>query len=269
MDLFIRKTTAEFNNFLKSQYSPHSAYKGLFQRLIPAARLLTVFMFILSLNLSTKLISFIFWISYACLIMWASNINPFKKILSTARLTFFFTALISLPALFNFITPGEIILNITPHYGITIQGVKNVSVLFLRSFASLLYMSLLLSSTTQHEISVALSQLKVPPIFIAVFSMTLRYAVLFSDKVLDTLNATKSRIIGSNIPKNHGNFTGRLAADLFRRTSRTGNEIYDAMISRGYTGAFMKSGPSPIPARDIVWLGAHIIFLFIFKELWL
>lgn len=266
MDIFIQKTTAELNAFLKKQYQTQALHRGFFQKFHPKTRLLFIITLVVFVNLTRYIHAYAFWILYALIILFFSNINPFKKATEVAKVSFLFAGLLALPAIFSFITPGNIIFKISDQVGITLQGVKSALTITLRAFSSLLYAALLLATTSQNEISKALYALKIPDVFIMIFSMTIRYAVVFTDKILETLNAVKSRTLGQIKNKKGIEFAGKLSSDLFRRTSAKGNEVYYAMTSRGYTGIFSRKQKFSPPATDFLWLTFNILLLIILRK---
>jgi len=68
------------------------------------------------------------------------------------------------------------------------------------------------------------------------FGMCYRYIFLFAEIIENTYFAVKSRV-GGVIHYKHGQHiaTWRMAS-LWQRSLQLSGEIYDAMLSRGYTG---------------------------------
>jgi len=81
----------------------------------------------------------------------------------------------------------------------------------------------------------ALARLRVPAIFIMLFTFLYRFTDLFRDEIRIMRDAARSRA-----PFLHGwrllAFYGRMSGNLFVRAYERGEQIYSAMLSRGYDG---------------------------------
>ncbi|MGE5304244.1 MAG: energy-coupling factor transporter transmembrane component T family protein [Alphaproteobacteria bacterium] len=162
---------------------------------------------------------------------------------------FIFGFLIALPSAFNFITPGEVILpllrlskgyrlwvyQIPKEIGITKQGVGGVLMLTSRVMNSLA-LSLLVSYTTPFsEIIRALGLLRVPDSFLIIVTLSYKYMYIFAKTVEDMHLAKKSRLAGheSNAEARRW-IVGRFAF-LFKKTQLRCEEIFKAMVGRGFS----------------------------------
>jgi len=87
----------------------------------------------------------------------------------------------------------------------------------------------------------ALSQLKVPHIFIMLFTFLYRFTDLFREQIKIMRNAARSRA-----PHLHGwrliMFYGRMSGNLFVRAYERGEQIHSAMLARGYDGTLPTRG---------------------------
>jgi len=81
----------------------------------------------------------------------------------------------------------------------------------------------------------ALSRLKVPHIFIMLFTFLYRFTDLFREQIRIMRDAARSRA-----PHLHGwrlmMFYGRMSGNLFVRAYERGEQIHAAMLARGYDG---------------------------------
>jgi cobalt/nickel transport system permease protein len=177
---------------------------------------------------------------------------------------FIFGFLIALPSAFNVITPGEIILpllrlaknhslwvyQIPKEIGITKQGVDGVLMLTSRVMNSLA-LSLLVSYTTPFtEIIRALRLLKVPDSFLIIVTLSYKYIFIFAKTVEDMHLAKKSRLAGhaSNAEARRW-IVGRFAF-LFKKTQLRCEEIFKAMVGRGFSENVSLHGFRKLNLRD-------------------
>jgi cobalt/nickel transport system permease protein len=96
---------------------------------------------------------------------------------------------------------------------------------------------ILLGLVTRHvELLSVLRIFKIPQVFVMTFSMCYRYIYLFVEIIENTYLAIKSRV-GTQVRYQKGQ---RIVAwnigSLWRRSSSLNEEVYKAMLSRGYSG---------------------------------
>lgn len=169
-------------------------------------------------------------------------------------------------ALFPFITPGHALFTLnTPVFAITgtSEGLTKASQLALRVFDATFAVSLLVLTTPLRELLQGLQQLRVPGIMVSLISFTLRYFEVLLDEVERMKLARKARCFqaGKSLLNLHTMKTlGLLLGTLFVRAAERGERIFVAMLSRGYQGEMVISGPCPPKARD--WLTSLGIISF-------
>ena len=177
---------------------------------------------------------------------------------------FIFGFLIALPSAFNVITPGEILLplvelsknyrlwiyQIPKEIGITKQGVDAVLMLTSRVMNSLA-LSLLVSYTTPFtEIIRALRLLKVPDTFLIIVTLSYKYIFIFAKTAEDMHLAKKSRMAGHvNNAEARRWIAGRFGF-LFKKTQLRCEEIFKAMVGRGFSDNIRLFGFGRLNLRD-------------------
>jgi cobalt ECF transporter T component CbiQ len=177
---------------------------------------------------------------------------------------FIFGFLVALPSAFNVVTPGEILLpllelsknyhlwvyQIPQEIGITKQGVDGVLMLTSRVMNSLA-LSLLVSYTTPFtEIIRALRMLKVPDSFLIIFTLSYKYIFIFAKTAEDMHLAKKSRLAGHvNNAEARRWIAGRFAF-LFKKTQLRCEEIFKAMVGRGFSDNVRLHGFRKLNLRD-------------------
>jgi cobalt/nickel transport system permease protein len=150
-----------------------------------------------------------------------------------------FSLFIAIPAIFNFFSPGEpiFILGIfNLKLIITKQGLLAAALFILRVITSV-SVTVLLALTTRHtELLRVLRIFHIPQIFVMTLGMCYRYIYLFAEIVENTYLAVKSRV-GMRIHHKDGReVVAWSIASLWHRSYHLNNQVYNAMLSRGYKG---------------------------------
>ncbi|RJR19565.1 MAG: hypothetical protein C4581_04760 [Nitrospiraceae bacterium] len=194
---------------------------------------------------------------------------------------FVFGFLIAFPSAFNVVTQGEIIFpvlnlekshtfwiyHIPQEIGITREGSLGVLMLTSRVMNSLALSFLVLATTSLPEIIRALKVLRVPDSFLMIITLTFKYIFIFTKTVEDMFLAKKSRLaVHTGNAESRRWIAGRLAF-IFRRTRMRCEEIFKAMLSRGFADEVRIYKFSRLAALDwsagICLFIAGVIFLWI------
>jgi len=238
---FIGRSIMGALSFLKdSVFSEEYAQKtGLGQALDPRAKLLAVVLLLLAV-LFSKNISFLAGMYLACLLL---------ALLSSVRLGFFlkrtwvfvplFSLFVALPALFDIVTPGEpiaVFKVLSFSLTITRQGAASATLFFLRVLTSVSLCVLLVLTTRHYALLRVLRIFRVPQVFVMTLGMCYRYIYLFIEMIQNTYMAVKSRVgYVSSVNKGHRVVAWNIAS-LWQRSYHMHIDVYNAMLSRGYSG---------------------------------
>jgi len=185
-----------------------------------------------------------------------------------------FAGIIALPSLFNIVRPGDPLFTIWDFSGevtlgpwslgtslaVTHQGLKGAVVLILRVATSVSLAVLWALTTHWADLLKALRVFMVPRIFVLILSMTYRYIFLILGLATDMFTARTSRLVGSSSPREDRRFVASSMATLLGKSHALSEDVYSAMISRGYTGEPLTLHRFRTGMGDWLWLGA-IIFL--------
>ena len=240
---------------------------GLLQSFDPRVKSATILLFIL-LAMFTRSISVLGILYALCLIL---------AVFSRIKLGFFlkrtwifiplFSLMIAIPALFSFVSPGETVMTIGKLH-VTRQGMLAACIFIGRVITSVSFM-VLLSITTRHfELLKALRSFGVPQMFVMIFGITYRYIYLFVEIVENTYRAIKSRV-GSKIHYRKGqNIMAWNIAHLWARSYLLNEQVYNAMLSRGFRGEPVVLNQFQIRPRDWWWVFGSVatILLLAFAE---
>jgi cobalt/nickel transport system permease protein len=179
-----------------------------------------------------------------------------------------FSAAIVLPSLLNIATPGEpvwVIFRLEhPHtwgpyaipaeIAVTRQGLS-VAITFVSRVAASVSFAVLFTLTTRWNVAFSgLRALFVPRIFVMTLSMTERYLFIFLRLIQDMYRARKSRTLGPMPASADRSWTASRIGATFRKSMDLSDDVYRAMLSRGFQGEFRVMEHSRLRALDVVWL---------------
>jgi len=179
-----------------------------------------------------------------------------------------FSAAIVLPAVLNIITPGEpvfVIMKFSPSYtwgpytipaelAVTRQGLWGAVTLVSRVSTSVSLAVLLTLTTKWAEIFSGLRTLFIPRIFVITLSMTERYLFVLLRLIQDMYRGRMSRTIRPFAPAVERNWTASRIGVTFKKTVEMGDDVYKAMLSRGFHGEFRTVNRFRITALDWAWM---------------
>ena len=190
----------------------------------------------------------------------------------------FFTGIVVLPSIFNFVRAGDPLFNIInlgepvnlgffklpTVIAVTKQGLAGAVLIILRVGVSVSLAVLLTITSKWEELLKALRVFFIPKIFIMVLGMTYRYIFLLLTVITDMFVARKSRTIGVNSLRENRKFVSAGIANVFGKAYFLSEEIHDAMIARGYTGEAKIINNFKIKAQDVIWIFLILVVGIIF-----
>ncbi len=213
--------------------------------------------------MSKNIITLIIFNIIALLLAYLSNI-PIKYYLKRVYIFIpIFAGIISIPVIFNFVTPGHDILVIlnNPHISITYEGVIYAITFTLRVATCVSYAILIPMTTQWNKVTYAIGKLGVPDIVITITNLAYRYIFLLLNFVLDMMSSRKSRSIRKLGMLESWILGGKAIGALFIKTYEMGEDTYYAMLSRGYTGEIKYIYNEKITIKDILFLIFSIILV--------
>ncbi len=259
---FIQSSIGDILEFLKRVLfaDETAALPGLLQSLDPRVKVATLTAF-LFLTLFTHSIWMLGLLYLLCLVMVVlSGIHLGSFLLRTWVFIPLFSLLIAVPALFSFVSPGTVVFSIGS-MSVTRQGIMAVAFFIGRVITSV-SLTVLLSMTTRHvELLKALRAFGVPQMFVMVLGISYRYIYLFVEIVENTYRAIKSRV-GTDMHYRKGQrIVAWNMAQLWKRSYQLNEQVYSAMLSRGFNGEPVSLSHSEARTRDGFWLAGCIAIL--------
>ena len=240
------------------------------------------------LDVRVKLISFlciIVLISFLHIpqtVWMAYGFSLFLAVFSRIPMAFFirrvwlfvpiFSSAVVLPAIFNFVTPGDplwtvltlprsytwLCYTIPAEITVTRQGLQGGIMLVSRVAASVSFAVLLTLTTRWSEIFSGLRSLCVPRIFVITLSMTERYLFVLLRLVQDMFRGRKSRTIKPFSPAVDRNWMASRIGVSFKKSVEMSEDVYKAMLSRGFHGEFRSVNRFRVTIYDYLWMATII-----------
>ena len=240
----------------------HANHRGFLQSLDPRIKTITFLSFLVT-AVSLKSAALIGGLYLLCLLL---------AVLSSLPIGFFmirtwvfipmFSLCIVIPALFSVVTPG------VPVWSCSVLGIKLVmtrqgldgAVLFVARIATSVSLVVLLSLTTRHaELLKVLRVFGVPQVFVLTVTMCYRYLYLFAVMVENIFTAVRSRV-GVVAHHKHGQrVVAWNIANTWNRTGQMSEDVYRAMLSRGYTGEPRLLKKFRAGWKDWAWLFCAVV----------
>ncbi len=213
---------------------------GFLQRLDPRTKIVCFLLLLLAVNFSQNLYMIISLYLFLLFLAGISKISLKFFITRVWLFLPFFTGIIALPAIFSFFTPGKpllILINQPQHHmyiTITQNGLLTALFLLTRVATSVSLGILLVLTTPWVRLLKALNNLHAPQILIIMTMMTYRYIFVLLTIVNSMFLGRKSRMVGRLAQSENRHLVSSALGTLFGKTQVLSEDIYQAMLSRGY-----------------------------------
>ncbi|MCJ7646209.1 cobalt ECF transporter T component CbiQ, partial [bacterium] len=215
----------------------YSDLGSIIHRLDPRVKLTFFFVLILVI-VSTppqELVKFSGYFLILLILVLLSRIPlPFVFVRSLVIIPFVLLTAIFIP----FFKGGEVAGSynfLTLHLTISHKGILIFQNILIKSWLSVLSLTILTSTTKFSSLLKALEILKIPRVMILIASFFYRYMFLLVDELMRIKNARDSRSFKKN-PVYQFKVIGYMIGELFIRTYERAERIYLAMLSRGFNG---------------------------------
>ena len=256
---FLESTLQGFTRAVaKALQSEHAASQpGLLQQLDPRVRVIGTFALVVSVILCRRLEAIAAILLIAIAIAAASRVSLASLAKRVWLVILGFTGVIALPALF--ITPGEpLFTSPALHLSISAQGVRTAVLLVLRVETAATLTTVLVLSTAWTHILKALRSLHLPAEIVTMLAMTHRYVFLLIETANQMFESRKSRTVGVLSGSERRRMTARTAGVLLSKSIELSQDVYLAMLSRGFRGEVRLLTDFRLQPRDYVGLTAFL-----------
>jgi cobalt ECF transporter T component CbiQ len=233
-----------------------AARDGLLQRLDARVKLLTL-LSVLVASALVRTVPMLAALTFAA--MGLAVLSGMSARWFLARVWLFvpiFTGIVVLPAASNLITPGHIVVPLGTWFGtrvgLTAEGLEAAALIVLRVASSISLVVLLTVTTPWARLLGALRSLRVPTTVVLILSMTYRFVFLLLGSVTDMYTARRARTVRADLGRAR-RFVAASAGALFGRSHALSEEVYLAMVARGYRGDARLLERARITPADVVW----------------
>jgi len=264
---FLDKSIGRLAGLIKTTYIQwDAAHKpGLFQDLDARVKVLFLLFFVIIVSVKRTLLPE----GGICLFVFVlAALSRLNLVSFYGRVLFFglvFGFLVALPSSVNIIAGGDVIIpilhlskahqfwvyHVPQTIGITRQGLESVLLLTLRVVNSLSLSFLVIYTTPFPEIIRALKSLRVPDTFLLILTLTYKYIFIFAKTLEEIHLARKGKTIEVDASEARNWVAGRMAF-LLRKTRIRCEEVFNAMVARGFTGDVVLYGCGKMGTRNML-----------------
>jgi cobalt ECF transporter T component CbiQ len=272
---FIEKGMNQFAGVIKSGYIQWdtASMDGYFQSIDARIKILFLIFYVVIVSLKKEIIPEIYLGSFVFALVLLSRLNIFSFYKKVFLLGFFFGFLIAAPSALNLIVKGEVIfpvLHLSKDYnfwvyhipaeiGITREGLNVVAMLTMRVVNSLTISFLVLYTTSFPDIIKALKVMKVPDSFLMIITLSYKYIFIFAKTVEDMYRAKKSKLVRQVDNRDARKWAAGRMGFIFNKTRLRCEEIFKAMLSRGFSEEVKLYESRKLDSHDIVTGGILLI----------
>ena len=212
-------------------------HPGWLQRLDPRAKVAMFLIAVIAASASTSL-GVLLGLYLAILIVARASRLPFDFFVKRVWLGIpLFAGIVIIPSIFFAAGPRLFDVGLGPlHVGVSATGLWSAVIFVTRVGVSVSLAVLLVLTTPWADVLKSLHALKVPHVFVLVLSMTYRYIFLFLHTLNGMFEARKSRVVARLGGGEDRRWITRSMGALMSRSFKMSNDVYAAMLARGFTG---------------------------------
>lgn len=263
---FFEKTLADITGVLEQTLFAEEIARqnGLLQSLDPRAKLLGALALLLAISASQNLLV-ILALYLLTLPVAAASCLPMGFYLKRVWVFMpFFTGVVALPALFSPFSPGMPLITLIDsasprvYLAITQPGIITAAFLLLRVGASVSIAVLLVLTTRWAILLKALRVLRVPQAFVLILGMTYRYIYVLLHAANNMFLARQSRVVGRISGADNRRWLMASIGTLFAKSYELSDQVYLAMLSRGFRGEALVMEAMVWRVVDWIWLAVFV-----------
>ncbi len=272
---FIEKGIDHLAEVIKSGYVQWetSLMDSIFHRIDARIKLLFLLFFVVIVSLKHQIVPEFYIAGFIFLLTLIAGLNTLQFYKKVLFLGFFFGFLVALPSALNVISRGEVVVpilhlsrdynfwvyHIPAEIGMTREGLNAVSMLTIRVVNSVSLSFLVLFTTPFPEIIKALKVMRVPDSFIMIITLCYKYIFIFVKTVEDMHLAKKSRTVGQVNNAEARQWVGARIGSVFKKTQLRCEEIFKAMLGRGFSTEIRLYQSRKLSSHDIAAGGIFLV----------
>jgi cobalt/nickel transport system permease protein len=234
-----------------------AARPGLLQRLDPRIKLLTLVLFAVTASLVHSVWVLVALIGVTSVLAAASRVGVGsfeRKVWASAGLLAF---LLAAPSAMQIFTPGPVVVPLGP-FSLTEPGLMGAATLTTRVVAAAGFALLVVWTMRWSDLLKALSAMRLPDVVVATLAMTQKQILTLLRTVEQIHLARESRTLTRGSARANRAWVTERMAFVVRKSMKTADDVYDAMLSRGFTGAMPSLVKLRLRPRDWAWSVASI-----------
>ena len=234
-----------------------AARPGLLQRLDPRVKLLTLVLMAVTASLvhSVWMLLVLVGATMGLAALSRVSVGSFaRKVWGSAGLL---AILIALPSTTRLITPGTVMVPLGA-LSLTQPGLLGAATLVLRVVAAAGFSLLIVWTMRWTDLLHALTALRLPGIIVATLAMTHKQIVTLLRTVEQIHLARESRTVSRGSTKENRTWVTERMAFVARKSLKTADDVYDAMLSRGFSGPVRSLVRLRMGLRDWTWATACV-----------
>jgi cobalt/nickel transport system permease protein len=226
---------------------------GWLQRLDPRAKIAMFLVMAVAASATTSLGVLVGLYATVALAAWRSRL-PFDFFVKRVWLGIpLFAGIVIVPSIFMVPGPRLVEVAVGPlHLGVSQPGLWSAIVFIARVGVNVSLAVLLVLTTPWADLLKSLHALKVPGVFVLVLSMGYRYIFLFLHTLNGMFEARKSRVVARLGGGEDRRWIARSMGALMSRSFKMSNDVYAAMLARGFSGEIRTYSRFRMRAQD--WL---------------
>ena len=229
-----------------------AARPGLLQRLDPRVKLLTLLLFAVTASLVHSVWVLLALVGLTLVLAAASRVSVgvfARRVWSAAGLL---VVLIALPATTRLFTPGPVVVPLGP-LSLTKPGLWAAATLVSRVVAAAGFAMLVVWTMRWTDLLRALTAMRMPNVIVATLAMAHRQILTLLRTVEQIHLARESRTLTLGTASQDRSWVAGRVAFVARKSLKTADDIYDAMLSRGFGGSMRSITRLHLAGRDYVW----------------
>jgi cobalt/nickel transport system permease protein len=246
---------------------------AVLQGVDPRARLVAALVFLISVSLARSIPALLGHAAIPLAAISLSRIRAKELLGAGFLLALIFSSLIAAPATLNAFSGGQVILpllsrgqewRLGPYVlpgviGVSREGLLTAATLLLRVLSSVAAVLWLTLSTRWVDLLRGLRSLRLPPLFLQVTGMTVRYLHAFHRQSEEIHLGKKSRSVCKAPMAAEQAWVGSRIANAWDHGLHLMEEVSDAMTARGFTGEAKFPPGCRLRARDWGFLAIVIV----------
>jgi cobalt/nickel transport system permease protein len=225
---------------------------GLLQRLDPRVRLLSIVLLAVTASLVRSIWMLLVLVGVGLALAAASRVSVgsfARKVWASAGL---FALLIALPSTTALITPGTVVVPLGS-FSLTEPGLMGAATLVARVVAAAGFSLLVVWTMRWTDLLHALTALRLPGVIVATLAMAHKQILTLLRTVEQIHLARESRTVSRGTTRENRSWVTERMAFVVRKSMKTADDVYDAMLSRGFSGPVRSLVQLRMSLRDWAW----------------